>query len=85
MSKTLKVSEALEYANKLLNNPKLSQEFKHGVCTMIEHTLHDTDNYGGFQYTYWAKQGYKEWKEAGEPGFPEKQKYLGLEYDRHYY
>jgi len=84
MSKTIKVEEVRHYANKLLKNPKLSQEFKQGVEAMIEHILHTTDNYGGFSYTYWNEIGYKLWKEAGEPGFPEKQKFIGNEHDRYY-
>lgn len=84
MSKTIKVGDVKQYANNLLKNPKLSQEFKQGVASMIEHVLHTTDNYGGFSYNYWNAVGYKLWKEAGQPGFLEKQKYIGNEYDRQY-
>ncbi len=84
MKKTTSVEELRLYANKLLKNSKLSQEFKNGVCTMIEHVLHDTGNYAGFSYTYWNEVGYKLWIAAGQPGFPEKQKYIGNEYDRYY-
>lgn len=85
MKKSMKVEELKEYANKLLLNPRLSQQFKDGVSTMIEHVLHKTGNYEGFQYTYWNNVGYKLWIEAGKPSFPEKQKFIGNEYDRTYY
>lgn len=45
----------------------------------------EAKEYNGFRYLYWSKQGFEEWKEAGEPGFPEKNKYIGPEYDRAYY
>jgi len=52
---------------------------------MIEQVLRDSGNYAGFGYPYWNETGYKLWKAEGEPGFPEKQKYIGNEYDRQYF
>jgi hypothetical protein len=83
--KTIKVETIRKEANRLLALPTLSQEEKRGIVLMLEHTLHKTDNYGGYNFTYWAMRGRDEWDRAGRPDFPEKQKYLGLEYDRYYY
>lgn len=52
MRKTCNVIEMLEYANKQLSRTDefATKEFKTGVCTMIEHTLHLTGNYNGFMF-----------------------------------
>lgn len=63
----------------------LTQDEKRGLCSALEHVLHKTGNYAGFNYVYWLEHGFHEWEAAGEPGFPEKQKFLGPEYDRYYY
>ena len=38
-----------------------------------------------FQYIDWHNGGYEQWMKDGEPGFPEKSKYIGPEYKRKYY
>ena len=85
--KNIKVEEFHEEVNRLLalDNDAITQEFKKGICGIWEHFSMKTGNYGGFQHIYWMKQGFTEWKDAGEPGFPEKQKYFGKEYDRRYF
>jgi hypothetical protein len=86
--KNIKFEDFKEEVNRLLNVPEnqhVTQEFKAGVCAMFEHFAMATGNYGGFGHTYWMQKGYQEWKEAGEPEFPEKRKYFGLEYTRTYY
>ena len=83
--KTFDVGEFRNWVNSLLDNDRLSQDEKRALCMAVEHALHETNNYKGYNQIYWMKAGYQEWQAAGEPGFPEKQKFLGLEYDRHYF
>lgn len=61
--------------NDLLGTP-MPMAAKSTICTMIEHTLMDHDVYGGFNNRYWLEQGCKEWQEAGEPSFPEKEAFI---------
>jgi hypothetical protein len=48
--KTINVDVVKTKANSLLANPNLVMEEKLGIITMIEHILHETDNYNGFRY-----------------------------------
>jgi len=92
--KTVDVSSVLAEANRLLklDDPTMTTDEKRGVACLLEHVLHSTDNYKGFNWNYWLAIGFQEWQDAGEPNFPEKDKYiygpigkeLG-EYDRTYY
>jgi len=88
--KTFKIEVFKEYVNKQLERTDdfATQKFKAGLCLALEEVLFRTGNYNGYNYNYWIKKGFKEWQEAGEPGFPEKNKYLygkgGHEYNRFY-
>ena len=86
--KTIKVSLIKEWANELLTDSTMSEEAKSGICTTIEEILHETDNYKGFNYVYWLKEGGSKWVADGrEHG--QQHRYLygrGLgEYSRTYY
>jgi len=89
--KTMNVNQIIDEANKHLarTDDGATQEFKIGVAVLLERILHNTGNYEGYNHNYWLKQGFKEWQDAGEPDFPEKNKYIygpdGGEYDRVYY
>jgi len=86
--KTIKFEDFKEETNRILNVPEnnvVTQEFKSGICSVFEHFAMATKNYNGFYHTYWMNKGYKEWETAGEPDFPEKTKFFGLEYTRTYY
>lgn len=85
--KCIKIDDFRDEVNRLLSlhNENISQEFKKGICGIWEHFSMETGNYNGYQYVYWAQKGFAEWQKAGEPDFPEKQKYFGKEYDRRYY
>lgn len=61
------------------------QKFKAGLCSVLEQVLRVTGNYNGYNHNYWNETGWKLWREAGEPDFPEKNQYIGPEYDRVYY
>jgi hypothetical protein len=87
IKKTIKVEEILKWANDQLKrtDETATQEFKSGICTMLERVLFNTGNYAGFQHNYWNEKGWKLWCEAGQPEeWPEKKKYIGPEYDRCY-
>ncbi len=89
--KTFNVSEILVEANKQLarKDAEATEEFKKGVCVMIERILINTKNYNGYNYNLWSNGGFDAWQKAGEPDFPEKEKYMysdhGGCYDRYYY
>jgi len=50
--KTVSVKDMIAYANHQLSrvDDYATKEFKMGICTMIEHTLHASDNYAGFMF-----------------------------------
>lgn len=85
---TVKVEDIVEYANTLLANPDLSQEFKRGVASLLEAALFKADRYSGFNYTYWLSVGFNDWQKAVRDNggkHVETKPYLGNEYDRVYY
>lgn len=82
---TFRVSELKDKVNGMLAKDTLDQKAKASLCSLIEDVLMETDNYRGFNDIYWMDKGFDEWKAAGEPDFPEKQKFMGLEYNRHYF
>ena len=69
MSKTVKISQILEFANRQLarKDERATQEFKAGVCTMIENILLVSNNYEGFNFLPWLEGGYERWVQAGQP------------------
>lgn len=89
--KTFDVEDFKRWVNSVLalptqDNPHVpSQDTKSALCTALEKVLMDTGNYKGFQNIYWSDIGCTLWRDAGEPDFPEKQKFLGPEYDRCYF
>lgn len=83
MKSTIKVSDFLNEGNRLLGLPTLSQDFKCGICSMIEHFLMANDVYAGFQYLTWGNGGCDAWIKDGQPS--NNTPYLGNEYDRYYY
>jgi len=83
--KTISVEAVRKIINDALESKRLSQDAKSALATTLERILFDTGNYHGFQYLYWAKEGYQKWVEAGKPSFPEKEQFIGPEYDRVYY
>src|SRR5688572_12893022 len=66
---------AVEHCNELLASP-IPQSAKRDICTMVESLLMGSDTYQGFDNIYWSRQGCNEWYEAGQPDFPEKNKYI---------
>lgn len=83
--KTIEVAKLKERINGYLARKEISQDEKKSLCILLESVLMDTGNYRGFNQTYWLDKGFDEWKAAGRPNFPEKDKFLGPEYDRVYF
>lgn len=83
MKKAEIIMNAVERANRILADEELNYEGKIYVCTLIENMLMDAGMYAGFNYVYWMNGGYDEWVRDGKP--EDNRKYLGYEYDRHYY
>lgn len=75
--KTLSVAAFKAEVNRRLALPKLSIEERKALASLLEHVLHDTGNYQGYNSLYWSREGgFEAWKQAGEPGFPEKSRYF---------
>ncbi len=87
--KTIEVEWIKDRINTQLAEPSFSQPEKMRLCFLLEDVLHQSNNYNGFQFNYWNDGGYKAWLTAGEPSFPEKEKYITNnkkeEYSRIYY
>lgn len=85
--KTTNVEMFKTWANEQLKRQDefATQEFKAGICIGVERVLHDSGNYKGYNNTYWLETGFALWNKAGQPDFPEKNKYIGAEYDRVYF
>ena len=81
----MNVAEIKKFANEQLADGRNSDEHRRGIISMLEKILHATGNYEGFNYNYWNKTGFELWQKAGEPDFPEKNKFIGNESDRVYY
>ena len=88
-NKTFSVKKFKESINLKLTLPTLSAECKAGLCQALESVLIETGNYKGYNFIYWLEKGCDEWREAGFPGSPEKEKFIygpgGSEWDRVYY
>jgi len=85
MPKTIKISIIQDEINRLLSLDNIDEQTKITLCNFIEKILMDTKNYKGFNHIDWSNGGFDQWEKDGEPGFPEKSKYLSREYSRVYY
>ena len=93
--KTIEVEKMRVYVNDHLKRTDkwATQEFKAGMCTMLESMLMLTENYRGYFQSHWMTGGgYEAWDAAGKPEGAEKEKYIygpkgreGANYDRQYY
>lgn len=83
MKRSELVEKQVIRANNMLNIDTITQKEKAVVCCMIEALLMDAKCYKGFNYIYWMDKGYDEWVADGKP--ENNKKYLGEEYNRHYY
>ena len=80
--KTFGVADFKKWVNAMLEGVH-TQDEKRALCTALEMVLHDTGNYQGYNSIKWLQGGCTAWNEAGQP--EDKQPFMGLEYDRHYY
>jgi len=88
--KTIDVAAVLAEGNRLLalldtDNGHICPAFRQGVSALLESVLMATGNYQGYNFNAWEGGGYTAWVAAGEPRFPEKDKYLGDQTARRYY
>ena len=92
--KTFEVKALKEFCNKMLSRPEndfaktTTQEWKdgyrYGIATALEHVLHETHNYRGFNYVEWAEEnGFEKWQAAGKP--VDNTPYLGNQHRKVYY
>lgn len=76
--KIVDISKLKDWTNVQLSRTDdyATQEFKAGIFTAVSNTLHATGQYNGFQHLYWMNGGCEEWYKAGEPDFPEKNRFI---------
>jgi len=88
---TFKVDEFKSWINQQLKRTDdiATDEYKAGLCEAIEHVLQKSNRYEGYNDNYWLQKGWQEWREAGEPDFPLKDKFIcgptGQKFNRQYY
>jgi hypothetical protein len=84
--KTFDVAALLTESNRLLALPDsehTTAEWRKGVATTLEHVLHATGNYEGYNFLDWLNGGYDKWIADGRP--ESTTPYLGDETRRVYY
>lgn len=83
--KTVKVKEIKDDLNVwLANKDWYTPEQRKAIAQVLEHILHMTGNYRGFNYVQWANEGgFEQWLKDGEP--KDNSPYLGDETRRVYY
>lgn len=65
---TIFISELKAEINEQLDDPKISNEVKKALCTLLEDALYATGNYRGYNQAFWSLHGGAEaWQEAGKP------------------
>ena len=75
--KTVTVEYLKAEVNRVLGLEHLSVDERRGMAHLLEHVLHDTGNYRGYNDVFWMSEGgFEAWKEAGEPDFPAKNQYI---------
>lgn len=88
---TYKIDEFKQWVNAQLKRTDefANDIFKSALCTELEHVLKNCNSYQGYNDNYWLQQGWNEWRAAGEPDFPEKNKFIygpsGQRFNRQYY
>lgn len=75
MRKTIKIDELKKILNEEILSARSETE-KIALRNVTEKILYKTGNYRGFNQLYWMERGHQEWREAGEPDFPEKDSYI---------
>ena len=86
--KTMQVESIKEYCNELLagkveDNKWLNPQARIGIATVLEHILHETGNYHGFNYVEWLDGGCEKWRADGCP--EDNTSYLGDQTKVYYY
>jgi hypothetical protein len=75
--KTIEVATALKMANTQLARKDVSIESRQAIAGFIEALLFEANEYNGFNYVYWSKEGgHEAWVAADRPDFPEKNAYI---------
>jgi hypothetical protein len=95
--KTFDVDSFKNYVNEQLkrNDGFATEDFKAGLCTALEHVLHNANTYQGYNDLYWLEQGASDWVVDGKTEIweekklyiygPAESKYHGSLYSRFYY
>lgn len=63
--KTIAVLDLVERVNTYMRSPETTREQRELLSVFIESILHETGNYGGFNYLAWLNGGADQWREAG--------------------
>ena len=95
--KTIAVGDLKEMVNRALRQD-VPEEYRHGLCSLLESVLMTTGNYHGYNYVDWLEGGSESYcRQKGELSMneflnpkgmdvdPDVKEYLGPEYKRKYY
>ena len=85
--KTFVVKEFKDWINDKLANDNIDQDTKSTYCAALEHVLHETGNYNGYNNRQWLDSGWAQWLSDGKPdgiNGDYSKAYSGPEFDRIY-
>lgn len=84
--KTIEVQALVDKVNAFMKNSDDSQTGERlALHSFLSDILMKTGNYHGYNYLHWLDKGCDDWRAAGEPGFPEKDKFLGDQTRTYFY
>ena len=84
--KTIQVDGLVDWVNAQMERPDSqwnNADTRNGLSIMLEHILHETGNYHGFNYVEWRNGGCERWREDGSPA--DNTPYLGDQSRKFYY
>ena len=84
--KTFKVEDFKNMINKKLALTSINQDEKKSLTMALNHVLHATNNYRGYNNIQWLNGGIEKFEShLKEHGHANTMDFHGPEYDRHYY
>ena len=83
--KTIEVEWLRRKVNAMLGRNDITDQFRLGMCQVLEDVLTETNNYRGYGYQDWMNGGYNTWVLDGRPDYPCKKHYIGNDTKRFYH
>ncbi len=71
------MKQLIQVVNEFMaTSPDSMKDARNRLASLTKSALFASKKYKGFNFNYWLKQGCDEWRAAGEPGFPEKDRFI---------